>query len=725
MLFRALAAVAVLSLPSLALAANLPPPPAAPQIPVTDSYFGTTVTDPYRWLENGADPQVKAWSAAQSARSRDYFNHLAVRAPIAAELRRYVTAASPSYAGLSTQGGRVFASYNDPKFQQTMIVTLNAAADPASRKVVLDPNKMDPSGLTEIDWWVASPDGSLIAVSLSKGGSEDGTLHIYRVASGEEVGAPIPSVQYPTAGGSLAWTPGGDGFWYTRYPGDGAPAADRHYNVQVYFHRLGDDWTKDPLVLGPADGLERISEIYLANRAARPAIIAMVGRGDGGQYAQYLLRQGQPAVKLSDYDDQIVAALMGPDGAVYGVSEKGALNGKIVKLTGAMGSGSLASAPVIVAEAKGAIRTDGVEENVPALVLTKDKIFVREMVGGPSEVRVFDHDGHAAGAIPLPAIADVGEIDPLANGTVLFDVMTYLKPRYFARWSPATKAVTATGLVQTSPIHFADATVSRVFATSKDGTKIPIFVIAKKGLKLDGKNPVLLYGYGGFGINRTPYFAGTTGRLWLDGGGVYAMAAIRGGGEYGERWHQEGYRDRKQNGFDDMAASAQYMIDKGYTSHARLSMLGGSNGGLLMGAVVTQHPALARAVVSEVGLYDMLRYETDPNGAFNTTEYGSIKDQAQFRTLYAYSPYHHLVKGARYPAMFLATGDNDGRVNPMHSRKFIAALQADNASPYPILLSTSSTSGHGIGDSQDERIAKKADWMSFLFDQLGMTLKAN
>jgi prolyl oligopeptidase len=638
MLFRAFAAIAALSLPALAAAADLPAPPATPQIPITDTYHGVSVTDPYRWLENRDDPQVKAWSAAQSARARDYFDHLAVRKPIAAELRRYITGASPAYYGLALHGGRIFASYDDPKFQQTMIVTLDEAANPASRKVVLDPNTMDPSGHTEIDWWDASPDGALIAVSLSKNGSEDGTLHVYRVATGEEVGAPIPGVQYPTAGGSLAWTAAGDGFWYTRYPGEDAPAADRHYNVQVYFHKLGDDWVKDPLALGAGDGLERISEVFLANTAARPAVIAMVQRGDGGQYAQYLLRPGAPAVKLSDYDDKIVAAIMGPDDAIYGVSQTDALNGKIVKLTGAMGPGSLARAPVLVPEGKGAIRIDGVEENVPALVVTKDRIFVREMIGGPSQVLVFNHAGRQTASIPLPAVADVDEIDPVADGGVLFGVRTYLKPRYFARWSPATKAVTATKLKQTSPISFADATVTRVFATSKDGTKIPVNVIARKGVKLDGKNPVLLYAYGGFGLSQTPHFAGSSVRLWLDGGGVYAIANIRGGAEYGERWHQEGYLLKKQNDFDDMAAAGQYLIDRRYTSHARLSMLGGSNGGLLMGAVVTQHPTLARAVVSEVGLYDMLRFETDPNGAFNTTEYGSVQDETQFKALYAYSP---------------------------------------------------------------------------------------
>ena len=723
MRLRTLAAAAVLLSPSLAIAADIQPPPATPTGAVTDSYFGVTVADPYRWLEAGSDPAVKAWSTAQTARTHAYLDSLAIRKPIAAELRRFVTGASPSYSELRARGDKVFATYNDPEFQQPTIVTLNAAADPASRQTVLDPNKLDPSGHTEVDWWVASPDGSLIAVSLSKNGSEDGTLHVYRVATGEEVGAPIPSVQYPTAGGALAWSASGDGFWYTRYPGAEAGPDERHYHLQVYFHPMGGDWTKDELVLGAKDGLERISEIFLSNEAVRPAVVAMVQRGDGGQYAHFLLKQGAAPVRLADYEDKIVSAVMGPDDAVYGVSEKGALNGKIVKLSGPMTVESLASAPVIVPESKGAMRTDGVENNIPAIVLTRDRMFLREMVGGPSVVRMFDLKGRPAGSIPLPPIADVNEIDTLNDGSVLFDVRTYLKPRFFARWSPRTKKAAPTAMAQTSPISFADAQVVRVFATAKDGTKIPLNIISKKGVKLTGKNPVLLYGYGGFGLSQVPHFAGSLARLWLDGGGIYVVANIRGGGEYGERWHQEGFMAAKQNDFDDFTAAGQYLIDHHYTSHAKLAMLGGSNGGLLMGAVLTQHPTLARAVVSEVGLYDMLRFELDPNGAFNTTEYGTVKDESQFKVLQAYSPYHHVTKGAAYPAVYMATGDNDGRVNPMHSRKFTAALQAATSSGHPIFLATSATSGHGIGDSIDEAIAKNADLTAFLFDQIGMTLK--
>jgi len=543
------------------------------------------------------------------------------------------------------------------------------------------------------------------------------------VATGKEIGEPISRVQYPTAGGSLAWTADGKGFWYTRYPGPDAPAADQHFNMQVYFHRLGDAGTSDPLVLGSKDGLERVSEVFLDNRYDRPAILASVQRGDGGEWAFYVLREGQPPVELANYPDRIVYAAIGPDDAIYGISRAGAPNGKVVKVKAPYASGALGQAATIVPESDVAILSGGAEQHVQDLTLSSDRLFVRDIVGGPNEIRVFDLDGHAQGKLPLPDIAANTEIEPLADGDVLFDVSTYLRPRYYARWTPATGQTTETALKVISPVSFDDAEVKREFAVSKDGTKVPINIIELKGTKRDGSNPTLLYGYGGYGISMTPGFLGAMRRIWLDHGGIYAVANIRGGAEYGERWHQEGMLTKKQNVFDDFAAAGNYLIAHHYTSHAKLALMGGSNGGLLMGAEITQHPALARAVVSAVGIYDMVRVELDPNGSFNTTEFGTVKDPDDFKALFAYSPYHHVRKGTAYPAVLMLTGATDGRVNPMHSRKFTAALQAATSSNHPILLRTSANSGHGIGSSLSERIAEQTDELAFLFDQLGMTKK--
>ncbi len=703
-----------------ALAATVPLPPATPTGSTVDVIQGVKIADPYRWLENWNDPKVQAWSDAQNARTRAYLDSLPDRAPIKEQLTQLIKATSPSYAELKARGARVFAIYNDPKFQQPMLVTMNASADPKSRAPLLDPNALDAKGLTAIDWFVPSGDGTKIAVSLSENGSEDGTVHVYDVVSGKEIDTPIPRVQYPTAGGSLAWAADGKGFWYTRYPGPEAPEAEQHFNTQVYFHRLGSDAAKDTLALGASDGLERVSEVFLDNRFNLPSVMAMVQRGDGNIWAFYVLKEGEAPVQIGTYTDDAVYATIGPDGAVYGISRKNASNGKIVKLAPPFAKGALAGAKVIVPEANVAILSGGAEQQTADLSFSKDRLFVRDIVGGPNQVRVFDLSGKAEGKLPLPQISANSEIEPLSSGDVLFDISTYLRPRYYADWHPATGKAEETALKVTSPVSFADAEVTRVFATSKDGTKVPVNVIMRKGTKLDGNNPALLCGYGGYGISQTPSFLGAFRRVWLDGGGIYAVANTRGGAEYGERWHQQGMLTKKQNVFDDFSAAGEYLVSRKYTSHQRLSLMGGSNGGLLMGAEITQHPKLARAVISAVGIYDMIRVELDPNGSFNVTEFGTVKNPDQFKALYAYSPYHHVVKGTPCPAVLMLTGATDGRVNPLHSRKFAAALQATTSSDNPILLRTNKTSGHGIGSSLDERIAEQTDELSFLFDQLGM-----
>ncbi|WP_293905041.1 prolyl oligopeptidase family serine peptidase [Phenylobacterium sp.] len=710
--------LAALAAPMTARA--LPPAPVFPVGATTDVIQGVTVADPYRALEHGDDPAVQAWSDAQNDRTRGYLDALPGREAVAAKLKRLITAASPSYSSLQAQGASLFALYNDPAKQQPQLVRLNAAAEPASRVAVLDPNALDPSGHTEIDWYVASPDGSKVAVSLSKNGSEDGTLHVYEVARGRELETPIAAVQYPTAGGGVAWAADGQGFWYTRYPTSG-PEGERHFNQQAYFHRLGADAAKDPLALGTVDGLPRTAEIFLDNDNAAPAALASVQLGDGGQWQIFVLRQGQPALKVAAYEDRVIAAAMARDGTTFGLSRLNAPMGKVLKLK-APYTGGFAKAALFVSEQKDAAIVDGGEAGKP-LVAAGGKLFVNRIAGGPSQLTAYDASGRGA-ILAIPPIASVADIAALPDGDVLYNVVTYQTPSYYARWSARTGASVRTGLAVTSPISFEDMEVTRAFAASKDGTKVPLNIIARKGLKLDGSHPTLLYGYGGYGINQTPHFLGAMSRLWLDGGGVYVEANIRGGGEYGERWHADGMLTKKQNVFDDFAAAGDWLVANHYTTHDKLALRGGSNGGLLMGAEITQHPGLARAVVSAVGIYDMMRVELDPNGAFNVTEFGTVKDPAQFKALYAYSPLHHVTEGVTYPSILFLTGANDGRVNPLNSRKFAAELQAATGSDRPILLRTSKTSGHGIGSSLDDRIAEQTDQLVFLFDQLGMSAEA-
>ncbi len=682
----------------------------------SDTFFGTKVQDPYRWLENPADPKVQAWSDAEDARARAYLDALPVRAGLHRLVETIMSKTSPAYRGLYPAGGKIFATYNQPPKQQPMVAVLGLDADPASARVVVDPNVLDPSGHTAIDWWVPSPDGSKVAVSLSQNGSEDGTLHVFDVATGKDSGLLIPRVQFPTAGGSLAWRRDGSGFWYTRFPGADEPAERQNFYQQVFYHTLGADPAKDSYVAGR--DFPKVAEIALSNAQSPGPVLMSVANGDGGEFAQYVIGEDGSVTQVTADADKAIAGAFGPDGTLYLVSRQNAPRGQLLAL--APGDRKLGDAHVLVPQDDGVIEGGGEFGGAPVTV-TKEALYLRELVGGPSRVVAYGHDGKRLADLPLPPVAAVSEVAAVTDAQVLYSVTTYLTPPVFERYDEATHQASASKLFETSPASFTDAVVTRGYATSKDGTKVPLNIVSLKTAKRDGHNPTLLYGYGGYSVSEVPRYLGALGRSWLDGGGVIAFANLRGGGEYGEAWHDAGALTHKQNVFDDFNACANYLVAQQWTTASRLAALGGSNGGLLMGAMMTQHPQSFRAIVSLVGIYDMLRVELDPNGAFNTTEFGTVKNQAQFNAMLAYSPYQHVRPGA-YPAIFMATGTHDGRVNPLHSRKMIAALQADNASKRPILLSINSHAGHGIGSSMSIRVDQMSDYLAFLFDQLHMTL---
>ena len=677
---------------------------------VTDVYHGVSVSDPYRWLENGSDPEVRNWTAAQTQRTRAYLDGLPYRTALANKLMSLTSTASPSYGDLKAVGGHLFARYVDPAKQQPMLAVMGA--DAVNPRVFLDPNVLDPTGGTAIDWYVPSPDGRRVAVSLSRGGSEDGDLHVFEVDTGRQIGEVIPHVQYPTAGGDAAWTEDAAGLWYTHFPGAERAEADRHFYQTVWFHRIGTAVSADRQVFG--DGLPRVAEIQMDYSTLARALLITVANGDGGQFAHYVLERGGALHQVTKFDDDVEYAAFGPDRGLYLVSERDAPKRRILKL--AAGDYMLAHGRVLVPESADVIATEFTGEDPIAFV--GRAMAVRYLAGGPSKLKMFDLDGRPRGDVELPPVSAVDEMESV-EGDLIYSVETYLTPRAFHRRTPDGHD-TAMSMKVTSPVNFNDMEVTRVTARSRDGAEVPINIIRRKGVALDGSHPTLLYGYGGYGISMTPAFLGATRRIFFDAGGVYAIANLRGGGEFGEAWHGNGSLTKKQNVFDDFIAAAQLLIDQRYTTPQHLAILGGSNGGLLMGAVLTQHPEMFRAVVSDVGIYDMLRVELDPNGAFNMTEFGTVKDAEQFNALFAYSPYHHVKDGVAYPAVLMQTGDNDGRVNPMHSRKMTARLQAATGSKYPILLATSSDAGHGIGSPLSVRVAQSADYLSFLIDQLGM-----
>lgn len=691
--------------------------PATVMQPVTDRYHGVAVRDPYRWLEDGASPRVEAWSAAQNSRTRGYFDALGVRAELHDRIMAAASRTSPSYHELTLAAGQLFSLTVQPPRQQPMITVMPPSADPRQARVVVDPNTLDPSGQTAIDWFVPSPDGRRVAVSLSRNGSEDGSVHVFDVASGTQSGEVVPRAQYPTAGGSLAWKADSSGFWYTRYPDQERPEADRHFYQQVYYHALGTDPARDRYVIGR--DFPRIAEIALDTRQNPNALLVSVANGDGGQFEHYVIGADGRITQVTHFADGVVAGTIGPDDRLYLISKQGAPRGKVLVL--GLSDLDLSHAATLIPEGDGAIQGGGEFGGEPVLV-TREALYLRELVGGPSKVAIFAHDGSPRGQIALPPIAAVDELEPAGPGHVLYGVQTYLQPYHVMDYNEASGASTATRLAETSPVRFDDAEVVREFAVSKDGTRVPVNIIRRRSGPADGRRPTLLYGYGGYGVSMTPRFAGEATRLWLDAGGTWAIANVRGGGEYGEAWHNDGALTHKQHVFDDFLAAARTLTATHVTDPAHLAILGGSNGGLLMGAALTQAPSMFRAVVSLVGIYDMMRIELDPNGAFNVTEFGTVTDPGQFRAMLAYSPYQHVRDGIRYPAVFMATGTHDGRVNPAQSRKMIARLQAATGSGRPVLLSISDKAGHGIGSALSVRVDQQSDYMAFLFDQLGMTL---
>jgi len=680
--------------------------PATPKKPVTDSYHGVKVVDDYRWLEDFGDPAVRAWADAENRHARAYLDELPARAALYEQLKRLRSYPSPRYRSLTYRRDVLFALKQQPPKEQPLLVTLAPPDDPASEHVVVDPNQLDAKGTTAIDFYVPSTDGKLVAVSLSKGGSESGDVHVFEVATGKAIGDVIPRVNGGTAAGSVAWNVDSSGFYYTRYPrGTERAAPDMGFYQQVYFHRLGTQTGQDMYALGK--DFPRIAEIALDSSEDGRWVLAMMANGDGGEYAHYLLGPGGEWRQIARLADQVTHAEFGLDGHLYLLSKQNAPRGKILRLT--LDGGDLAGAQLVVPEGKAVI-----ESFLPAATV----LYVSELAGGPSQVRVFDFAGHERGKVPIEDVSSVDELVRHKGDELLFESQSYVTPAAWYRYDPASRKVTPTALRYEAAADYGDVQVIREFATSKDGTKVPLNIISRKGTKLDGNNPTVLYGYGGFDVSLTPAFTVRL-RPLLDHGFIYVIANLRGGGEFGEEWHHAGNLTRKQNVFDDFAAAARYLIDHKYTNPARLAIEGGSNGGLLMGAALTQHPELFRAVVSYVGLYDMLRVELHPNGAFNVTEFGTVKEPDQFRALYAYSPYHHVVDGTQYPAVLFLTGDNDPRVDPANSRKMTARLQA-SGTKQPIFLRTSSSSGHGIGTALSEQIAEDADVFAFLFEQLAV-----
>lgn len=673
--------------------------------PVTTTYHGVEVTEDYRWLEDAASEETRSWTKAQHERTRSYLASLPGYAEIRRRAQEIVAADSTSYASLRRGGRAYFALKRQPPKQQPFLVTLADVADASTERVVLDPNTLDAGGTTAIDWFAPSPDGRLIAVSLSSHGTEQGTLHLYGASTGELVDAPIPRIQL-MGGGSLAWRADERGFWYTRYPAPGErPDEDLPFFQEVWFHEIGA--TEDRRDLAAVFADDRIVENVLSSSADGRWVLDRAQRGDGGEWELFVRPQDEGGWwMLASIPDRIVDAALGRD-EIFLLSRKDAPNGQVLRLPLTPGA-TTGDATVVVPASSVAI-----EE----LVVTDGRLWVLDMDGGVSGLRAFDLDGAPQPAVALPPTCAIEELVRLGDDEVGWSVETFVSPP--AWWVARDGEMPRRAALDTSTsLDFSGIEVRRVDATSDDGTRVPITLVARSGVLDGGPAPTLLTAYGGYGLSLKPWFHASR-MLWLERGFVLAAANIRGGGEYGDAWHQAGRLLTKQNCFDDFAACARHLVSSGVTTVDRLATIGGSNGGLLMGAVLTQHPDIARAVVAKVPVLDMLRVELHPNGAYNVAEFGTVEDPDLFAAMYAYSPYHRVVDGTAYPAVLLTGGEFDPRVDAYHAKKMAARLQAATSSDAPILLRIEA-GGHGIGQSLDQEVGLEADVLAFVSAQLGV-----
>ncbi|MBA3344724.1 MAG: S9 family peptidase [Gemmatimonadales bacterium] len=678
---------------------EVPDYPTTPIIDVVDHLHGQAIVDPYRWLEDGDSAETRAWTERQNSLTQSYLAGATGREAIRRRLDELLAIGAVSVPAPAR--GRYFYQRREGRQNQPVLYA-RVGANGAER-VVLDPNGLDSGGTTALDWYYPSDDGRLLAYGLSENGSEQSVLHLLEVDSGRILGDRIAH----TRAAELAWLPDASGFYYTRYPASGeVPAGEEHYHRSVFFHQLGGNPAADPLIFRP-DRKEYWPGVRVSPEG-RWLLISVARTFDQTDlYIQDRLVGGPLVAVARDLPASF-------EGAVA--------HGRLFFRTNL-------DAPTYRLYAADPERPGrgGWREIVPPrpdAVLEGFKVAGRFLAlsyleRASSRLRLTGLDGALDREIALPTLGSLFGIGAEWDGHELFfGFSSYTVPPsvYRIDLDTATESLWLRVEANVDPAGFE---VRQVSVTSRDGTPVTMFLVHRAGLERDGKIPTYLTGYGGFNISMSPAFSRSL-LLWLERGGLLAIPNIRGGGEYGESWHQDGMLSRKQNSFDDFIAAAEWLIRERYTSPSRLAVAGGSNGGLLMGAVLTQRPELFRALVVQVPLLDMLRYHHFLIARLWIPEYGSADDPEQFQWLRAYSPYHNVGDGVAYPAVLLATAESDSRVDPMHARKMAARLQAATTSPNPVLLRLESRAGHGAGKPLSKVLDELTDTWTFVFSELGV-----
>jgi prolyl oligopeptidase len=677
--------------------------PETRQEPVIDNYHGVEVADPYRWLEDDNSAETKAWVEAQNEVTFAYLESIPERAAISnrlTQLWNYERWSAPY-----RRGDHYFVSRNDGLQNQSVLYTLPSLDGEPS--VLLDPNKLSPDGTIALSGASVTDNGDRLAYGIARSGSDWQEWRVRDVSSREDLPDVVEWVKFSSA----SWTKDGRGFFYSRYdaPAESAKLTGANYYHKLYYHRIGEPQSADELVYHRPDKKEWNFYGGVTDDGRYLIITASEGTDPRNRVLyRDLSEPGAPVVELlMDFDADYT--FLDNDGPVFWFkTDLDAPRGRIIAID--------TRDP----------RRDAWREIIPQ---SEDTLTSANVVGerfichylqnAQSVVRVFTLDGQFERNVDLPGIGSASGFGGRRSDTETFySFASFTVPPTIYRYDiPAGKST-----VWRKPSVDFDSSrfeTRQVFVTSKDGTRVPMFITHRKGIKLDGQNPTYLYGYGGFNISLTPSFS-VANAAWLEMGGVYAMPNLRGGGEYGESWHAAGTKLQKQNVFDDFIASAEWLIEHGYTSPRKLAIGGGSNGGLLVGACMTQRPDLFAAALPAVGVMDMLRFHKFTIGWAWTSDYGSSENPEEFKVLFAYSPYHNLRPGVRYPSTLVTTADHDDRVVPAHSFKFAARLQETHAGDNPVLIRIETKAGHGAGKPTSKQIAEAADRLAFLVRELGM-----
>ncbi|HSM50002.1 MAG TPA: prolyl oligopeptidase family serine peptidase [Thermoanaerobaculia bacterium] len=685
-------------------------PPAYPEtkkIDHVDTYHGVEIADPYRWLEQDVReaPEVAAWVEAQNAVTFDYLGKIPERAAIRERLTalwNYERASVPS-----KKGGRYFFRKNDGLQNQSVLYVQDSLA--AAARVLIDPNLWSADGTVALGAAVPSDDGRLLAYSVAEAGSDWNTWRVLDVETGQPLADELKWVKFS----GVSWTPDGRGFFYGRYPepAPGTAFQGLALNMQLRYHRIGSPQSEDVVVFERPDHPEWGFQNSVTEDGRYLVITVWVGTDSRYQVFVRDLAEplAAPVQLVGGFENEY--SFVGNDGPrFYFQTDLDAPRRRLIAID--LRRPAREAWQEVIPQAEGTLES----------VSYVGRMFVATYLEhAANRVRVFGRDGQPVRDLDLGAIGSVDGFRGRSDDSeTFFSFASFTEPGAIYRYDVATGEKREFFRPKVA-FDAAGFEVEQVFYASKDGTKVPMFLVHRKGLKRDGSHPTLLYGYGGFNVSLTPYFS-VARAVWLEMGGVLAVANLRGGGEYGEEWHQAGIKLKKQNTFDDFLAAAEWLIGNRITRPDRLAILGESNGGLLVGAAMTQRPELFGAALPAVGVMDMLRYHRFTAGRFWVDDYGSADDPEEFRVIRSYSPYHNLKPGTAYPATLVTTADTDDRVVPGHSFKFAAALQAAQAAANPVLIRIETRAGHGGGKPVAKMIEETADEWAFLAANLGMKL---